>query len=165
MTHPHQGAHHLGHNHDDLQVPREVLIAIGIMLAVIVIMAGAVRLGWIAPSGNPELSRNAANIAPAVERQLLFADTQDGSVLITDAQTQNEVITIPYGESGFLRAIVRGMAKQRLAAGGTADQPFILTRWENGALSLRDPITGRSRELIGFGDNQTASFERILGEK
>lgn len=159
-----QGAHILGHNHEDLRVPREAIIAAGLLLALVVAMASAVSFGLIAPSGNPQLSRDAANVAPAQQRELLFADAADGSVMVTDAASGEEVLTIAYGESGFLRATVRGMAKSRLAAGGTPDQPFVLTRWDNGALSLSDPVSGRSRELIGFGENQSAAFDRLLEE-
>lgn len=162
---PSHGTHHLGHNHDNLKVPREAIIVAGIFLAFVVAMASAVSLGYIAPSGNPELSRSAANIAPAVQRRLLFADTANGGVMVTDANNGEQVLTIPYGDSGFLRATVRGIAKRRLAAGGTPNEPFVLTRWDNGALSLSDPVSGHSRELIGFGDNQTASFARLLEEQ
>ena len=166
MTHsphsPTHGSHHMGHNHEDLRIPREAIIAAGLFLAFVVAMASAVSLGYIAPSGNPELSRSAANVAPAQQRRLLFADTANGGVMVTDANNGEQVITIPYGDSGFLRATVRGMAKRRLAAGGTANEPFILTRWDNGALSISDPVSGHSREIIGFGDNQTASFARML---
>ena len=43
-----------------------------------------------------------------------------------------------------------------------AEPAFKLIRWENGALSLLDPTTGRDAEIYGFGPDHTKSFADML---
>lgn len=153
----------MSHAHDhDPTVPKEVLIAAGALLLVIIGLTGAVSFGLLPQEGNPELSRAAANIAPAQQRSLRFADRADGAVVVSDASTGETVKVIGYGEEGFTRATLRRLAKRRAQTGVGAQPPFTLTRWENGALSLRDPETGARAEIHGFGADHSAAFAEML---
>lgn len=153
----------MSHAHDhDPTVPREALIAIAAVLLAVMGLAGAVRLGIVPQSANPELSRAAANVAPAQQRNLRFADREDGAVLITDADTGETVKVIGFGEGGFARATMRRMAKRRMHEGIGPLPPFTLTRWQNGALSLSDPQTGETAEIHGFGADHSATFAEML---
>jgi putative photosynthetic complex assembly protein len=40
--------------------------------------------------------------------------------------------------------------------------PFTLTRWENGGLTLADPVTGRSVEVSSFGPDNRAVYANLL---
>ena len=91
-----------------------------------------------------------------------FIDRADGAVVVSDATSGETVTVVPFGQGGFLRATMRRMAKARIAAGIGAEPPFTLTRWENGALSLKDPATGRDAEIYGFGPDHTKSFADML---
>ncbi|WP_373490396.1 photosynthetic complex assembly protein PuhC [Parasphingorhabdus sp.] len=156
----------MSHAHDhDPTVPRGALIAAAILLLFTMALTGAVRLGWIPQSGDPQGSRTAQNIAPAQERELRFADRADGAVVVTDATTGETVMEIGYGEGGFVRATLRRMAKARAAAEIGPEPPFTLTLWENGALSLSDPETGREAEIHGFGSDHSATFAQMLKEE
>ena len=125
-------------------------------------MAGATRLGLIPHSADPVASRAAQNVASAQTRELRFADRADGAVVVSDASTGETVKIIEFGQGGFLRATMRRMAKARIAAGVGAAPPFKLTLWENGALSLSDPQTGRTAEIHGFGADHSKSFADML---
>ena len=149
------------HDHD-MTVPKEALIAAGALILFILCLTGAVSWGLLPQEGNPELSRAAANVVPAEERNLLFADRADGAVLVSDAETGELVKVIGFGEEGFTRATMRRLAKRRAAYGAGAEAPFTLTRWGNGALSLRDPETGETAELHGFGADHSSAFAEML---
>jgi putative photosynthetic complex assembly protein len=150
--------------HHDPTVPRGALIGAFAILLFTMAMAGAVRFGLIPQSANPTASRAAEHVAAAQTRELRFADRADGAVVVSDATTGETVKVIEFGQGGFLRATMRRMAKARVAAGIGAEPPFNLTRWENGALSLSDPETGRDAEIFGFGADHTKTFADMLKE-
>ncbi len=148
--------------HHDPIVPRGVLIGAGGLLLLTMAMTGAVSLGLMPKSAVPDASRAAQNVAPAQERSLRFADRDDGAVVVSDAASGATVKVIEFGQGGFVRATMRRMARARAAAGIGAEPPFTLVRWENGALQLRDPATGRTAELQGFGADHSRAFAEML---
>jgi putative photosynthetic complex assembly protein len=154
----------MSHVHHDPTVPRQALIAAAVLLSVTMALTGAVSMGWIAKSAVPEAGRAANGVAPAQTRLLRFADRADGAVVISDAASGAMVKVIPYGEGGFVRATLRRLAKVRRAAGIGQEPPIALIRWANGALSLRDPETGKVAEIHGFGPDHSRSFAEMLAE-
>jgi putative photosynthetic complex assembly protein len=82
--------------------------------------------------------------------------------VVSDATSGEEVQVVGFGQGGFLRATMRRLAKARIAAGSGSAPPFELTLWENGALSLRDPETGRDVEIHGFGADHSKIFADML---
>ncbi len=153
----------MSHAHDhDLTVPRPALVGTGMLLAAVIAYTGAVSFGVLPRSADPEQSRLATHVAPAQQRAIVFADRADGAVEVSDAQSGAVVLVVPYGEGGFVRATMRRMARARAAQGIGAEPPFILTRWDNGALSLRDPETGRTAEIYGFGADHVRAFAQML---
>jgi putative photosynthetic complex assembly protein len=150
------------HHHDDPTVPRGALIGIAVLLAGTMAFTGAVSMGWLPHSANPSASRAAQNVGVAEERMLRFADQPDGTVLISDASTGEAVTVIGFGKGGFVRATMHRLAKARKAVGIGAVPPFRLVRWDNGALSLIDPETGKQAEIYGFGSDHVRAFADML---
>ena len=148
--------------HHDPTVPRGALIGAAVLLLFVLALTGAVRFGFIPRAADPSLTRAAAQVMPAQERLLHFADRSDGAVVVRDALSGETVTVIAFGEGGFLRATMRRMAKARKAAGVGSEPAFKLVRWENGALSLLDPSTGRDAEIYGFGPDHTKGFADML---
>jgi putative photosynthetic complex assembly protein len=100
---------------------------------------------------------------PAVTRDLRFDDTPQGAIRISDATTGQTVTDLPPGEGGFVRATLRGFARERRAADAPGpESPFRLTAWSDGRLTLEDPATGRFVDLGAFGPTQVESFTSIL---
>jgi putative photosynthetic complex assembly protein len=149
------------HHHDEV-IPPAVIKMAGALLLATLALTGAVTMGWLPQSGNPVASRAAANVEVVQERQLRFADRADGAVVISDAASGQTVKVIAFGEGGFVRATLRRMAKARAAKGIGAEPSFTLARWENGALSLTDPETGREAEIHGFGADHSRAFAEML---
>jgi putative photosynthetic complex assembly protein len=148
--------------HHDPTVPRAALIGVAGVLLFTMAMTGATRFGLLPHSADPVASRAAQNVAPAKTRELRFADRADGAVVVSDATTGVTVKVVEFGQGGFLRATMRRMAKARMAAGIGAQPPFKLVLWENGALSLSDPETGRVAEIQGFGADHSRIFAEML---
>ncbi len=148
--------------HHDPTVPRGALIGAAALLLGTMAMTGAVSLGLMPKSAVPDASRAAQNVAPAKERLLRFADRADGAVVVSDAASGATVKIIGFGQGGFVRATMRRMARARTAAGIGAEPPFTLVRWDNGALQLRDPATGRTAEIQGFGADHSRAFAEML---
>ena len=66
------------------------------------------------------------------------------------------------GEQGFIRGILRSMARQRRGEGLSAAQPFHLVAWADGRITLDDPATGERIELEAFGPTNAAVFATLL---
>lgn len=95
-------------------------------------------------------------------RNLYFHDAEGGRVIVKDANDQSTVAVITIGEDGFMRSVMRGLARQRIASGFDDSEPFELTSWNLGYLSLNDPVTGRFIELTAFGPDNAGAFARLL---
>jgi putative photosynthetic complex assembly protein len=68
----------------------------------------------------------------------------------------------PGSNSGFIRGVMRGLARDRHLRGLDGSIPFRLTLWQNQDLALQDLATGRMIELNGFGDTNRAAFISLL---
>ena len=95
-------------------------------------------------------------------RDLRFADRADGAVLVYDVADGQLTYTLPPGTNGFVRGVLRGLVRERRADHIGAAQPFRLTRWADGRLSLDDPSTGRHVDLEVFGITNAGAFAEIL---
>lgn len=148
--------------HHDPTVPRGALIGAATVLLFTMAVTGAVSFGFIPQSADPTASRAADNVKPEQTRELRFVDRADGAVVISDAVSGDVVKVIEFGQGGFLRATMRRLAKVRKASNIGAEPAFELTLWENGALSLKDPETGREIEIHGFGADHSKVFADML---
>ncbi len=70
---------------------------------------------------------------------------------------------LPHGvNNGFIRGVLRGMARDRKLRDIGPAAPFTLTLFSDDALTLADPATGRSIELGSFGPTNRQSFADLL---
>ncbi len=135
--------------------PRGPLIAAGVLLTTVILTAAlGHRIGSSAPPA-------AASLAA---RDLRFEDRADGAVAILDARDGRQVDVAAAGTNGFLRATMRGLARERVLRGveGRSGAPFRLTAWSDGRVTLDDPSTGRHVELEAFGHTNEEAFARLL---
>lgn len=144
-------------------VPRGAILAASLFVLSTIAMTGAVQAGLIASPPEASEARAAAGTPAIADRLLLFADMPDGTVRISNAATGAPVATLVREDGGFIRGVMRGLARERRMHGVGAAAPFRLTLWDDGALSLTDPETGRIVELNGFGPSNRGAFLRLLG--
>ncbi len=93
---------------------------------------------------------------------LHFADRGDGAVVISEARSGRVVDVISPGTNGFLRSVMRGLARDRKRQDLGAEPAFRLTRWSDGRLSLEDEATGRRIDLGAFGPTNAGVFAHVL---
>lgn len=111
----------------------------------------------------------AVHSATRVERDLRFVehrsggvDTSAGGIDVIDARTGGKIDELRPGADGFIRATLRGLARERLRRGLGPEVPFRLALHVDGRLTLEDPATERTIELEAFGPTNFGAFARLL---
>ncbi len=138
--------------------PRSVLIGFAVVVVGSITIAGIGR--------HTGIYDDTPKSTPVVVRDLLFHDEPDGSVQVFDVlYPQAPIEVVAPATNGFLRATVRGLARQRLRQDEGPEQPFRLTEWADGRLTLEDPVTHRKVEMEAFGITNEEAFARIIKAK
>ncbi len=151
------------HADHDPTVPRGALIAAAGMILLTLFAVASVRFGLVPAAGDPAAVRTEEHARQLTVRDIVFMDTADGSVAIRDAASGVTRIAVPAGSKiGFIRGVMRGLARARHMRQIDKSLPFRLTRWSNGNLTLVDPQTGQTVELGSFGPTNRAAFEALL---
>jgi putative photosynthetic complex assembly protein len=144
-------------------VPRSALILAGTLVAFAFTLTAGMRIAHVAPAASPALLRSAEHIAPVRSRDLRFVDQADRGVRIEDVGTgRTASVIVPGQQTGFIRGVMRGLARERRMRGIGSAPAFTLTRWQDGELTLTDTATGRSIELNAFGTTNRAAFAALL---
>src|SRR5262245_28470264 len=139
--------------HGDRPVPRAALLGAAALICTSMLLAAVARQENV---GVTKIQPS----TPVTTRTLRFEDRNDGSVLVRDADN-GVVSSIDPGTNGFLRSVLRGLARERRRSAIDAAPPFVLTRWADGRLSLDDPATGRHVDLEVFGPTNAAVFAAL----
>lgn len=150
------------HSHADM-LPRGTLIIAGALVLFAFTATAVVRVAAIPPAASPVTLRGANHIALIESRNLRFIDRADGAVVILDTDKGGTASVIEPGQqTGFIRGVMRGLARERRMRGIGEQAPFNLSLWRDGELSLTDSVSGRSIELTAFGSTNRASFLALL---
>ncbi len=151
------------HSHENT-VPRPALAMAGALVALSLLLTTAVTLGFMEREAVPQAARAEASVAPVETRALRFADAENGTVRVTDAESGELVLLVEQDtqSGGFIRGVMRGLARERRMHGIGAEPHFELTLWQDGSLSLHDTATKRDVELGGFGADNRAVFIGLL---
>jgi len=142
---------------DKKPFPRGALIGAGLLVGFALAVTAGARLAGIGALYEPEPD------AAAIE--LVFADREDGAVVVRDAASGEELAVFVSGEGGFVRGVMRGLARQRQLQGLGPDAPFRLLRLPDGRLWLEDPATGEQVYLNAFGPDNFALFASIVSDE
>jgi putative photosynthetic complex assembly protein len=97
-----------------------------------------------------------------VMRDLRFSDRVDGGVEVTDAANGAVVAELEPNSNNFVRALMRGLVRQRVREAQGPETPFRLTAYEDGDLTLEDPVTRRTVALAAFGPTNAEAFVKLL---
>jgi putative photosynthetic complex assembly protein len=150
------------HSHADM-LPKGTLITAGALVLFAFTITATMRIAHVPASASPVAMRYANHMVPVASRNLRFIDRADGAVVIQDADKgDNASIIEPGQKTGFIRGVMRGLARERRMSGIGDQPPFNLSLWRDGELSLTDSATGRSIELTAFGSTNRASFLVLL---
>jgi putative photosynthetic complex assembly protein len=127
--------------------------AIGVLLVVLLASLALLRLDGFEPAVEPG--------AVLRERALRFADENDGAVRVID-HPSGRTLDVMRGEQGFLRGVLRGLARDRRQQAIGTEPPYLLSLHDDGRLLISDPATGQRIDLASFGPDNAAVFARWL---
>jgi len=130
-------------------------IGLVIFAALVMVVIG---VGSFMNSGALERQADASVL---VQKNLYFRDLPDGSVGVISANN-GEVIAQVTGQAGFVRGILRAMARERRIRQITSDDAFLLISHSDGRLTLVDPATQNRINLESFGKDNAAEFAAFL---
>jgi putative photosynthetic complex assembly protein len=138
--------------------PRGALIAAAALVGFSLVSTAAVRLVRLnSPAPAPVIAP-----APALSADLLFNDRADGAIVVLTTGDRRLVATLKPGTNGFVRGVMRGLARDRISRHIGEAPPFRLTQAHDGQLSLQDTATGRLIDLESFGVSNRAAFLDLL---
>ncbi len=137
-------------------IPKPALVGVALLVGfTLLAVVGGKELD-VGTIKNPEA-------AVAVTRELRFEDRADGALLVLEGPDDALVYLIEPGtNSGFVRGVLRGFARERHRSGVGIEPPFLLSALVDGRMFLEDPETGRKVPLDGFGRTNAEAFARIL---
>lgn len=139
----------------DNRFPKGALVGAAGLVLLSLVAASLGRLAGVGTVSLPDV--------PAVEsRDLRFEDQPDGGIAVYDAELGRLVYDVEPGTNGFIRGVLRGLARGRKLDGLTVEPPFRMTHWADGRLSIEDPLTRRWIDLGAFGPTNADSFARIF---
>jgi putative photosynthetic complex assembly protein len=144
----------------DPSVPRPVLIAIGLLLAATFALVATVRL--TADPNAPDAYASIATEPIQAEVSLLFRDRADGAVVGVDPETGETLAVVAPETGGFVRGVMRGLARERRKFGIGADVPFRLVLQGDGDFYLQDRATRTAIDLRAFGPTNMQAFAVML---
>jgi putative photosynthetic complex assembly protein len=148
------------HHHEDIRVPRGALIGAGLLILFTITTVGYFRI-----TGQEPTAQVASSVEVLSTRELKFEDGDNGSVVVYEAHSDGEdqvIHVVPSGEGGFIRGVLRSLARARNASGISRDHPFLLELHTSGTLVLEDPQTGQRIDLQAFGPSNIAAFRALL---
>jgi putative photosynthetic complex assembly protein len=142
----------------DRRFPRGALYGAAALIGLALVSSGLARVSGVGRTHAPESVSVAA-------RDLRFEDRSDGAVAIYEAASGRVVDMISPGTNGFLRGVMRGLARDRRQQHIGPEAPFRLTRWRDGRVSIEDSATHQRIELSSFGPTNAAAFARLLHDR
>jgi len=135
--------------------PLGALLGAAALIGFSLIAVTSVRVFGLGRSESPPL--------PAVESvDLRFEDRAGGAVAIYEGTGDRVVDVLSPGSGGFVRGVLRALARERRSHGGGKAMPFRLSKRQDGRLTLEDPTTGRLIDLKAFGPTNAEAFARLL---
>lgn len=137
-----------------------VLIAAGSLILLTMAAVAIFRLADLEP-----VAQVPAPDQTIQSRVLRFEDSREGTVIIyelIDGAPDRVVHVVEPGEGGFIRGVLRSLARSRRASGIGREHPFHLMLQANGNLLLEDPLTDQRIYLQAFGPTNIESFKALL---
>ena len=140
---------------DDELVPR-ILIR-----AVLALLLAVLSLVTIAVLTDRPLESTPPQGEILTERAIFLSGDASGAALVLDANG-SVLADFPADKGGFVAGIERVIVRERLKIGADATAPVMLRLREGNRLSIHDPETDWSAELMGFGADNLRTFARLL---
>lgn len=141
---------------DREEFPRAALLGAGLLIAVNLVLVGAVQISKIGAPPRPDPVW--ADAEPVEARALRF----DGDRVV-DADSGRLVAELGPTD-GFVRTVIETFAFERDKHGLATAPVFRLTRWADGRWSIEDVETDTRINLGAFGEANKSAFYKLLDE-
>jgi putative photosynthetic complex assembly protein len=138
-------------------VPRILVRGMFALVVACLVLVSAARL-----TGRP-LEATPADAPVIAERAIFLSGDVSGAARVLD-MTGTVIADFPSDKGGFVAGIERVIDRERAKARKPAQGPVLLQLRAGNRLSIFDPSTGWSAELMGFGADNTRSFARLLDQ-
>ena len=136
-----------------IQMQNYIALIIVSLLAVVVLL-----IGNFVQSGKLEHQADASIVA---KKMLHFRDLPSGAVGVISADN-GQMIAQVEGQAGFVRGILRALARDRRIRQISSDDAFELISRTDGRLTLIDLATNNRIDLESFGKDNAAEFATFL---
>ena len=136
-------------------VPRILVRAMfGLVMLCLILVSAHV---W---TGQPKVSVPPQS-AVKMEKVLFLQGDMSGAARVVGVDG-NVIADLSPEEGGFLSGVWRVLQRERTNARLPLDGPVVVTAYENGRMSVSDPTSGWSADLMGFGQDNAAAFAKLL---
>jgi putative photosynthetic complex assembly protein len=146
---------------EEIRVPTGALIGAGLLILSVVGLAVFAKV-TNADRGGPRLEPITQAVAA---RDLIFkTDPRNASAEmdVLDASTGQSIRHFGPTEGGFVRGSLRGLARLRTTQGISPEEPYRLTEWPGGRMTLQDRRTGMIVEVNAFGLSSVEGYRALL---
>ncbi|MBU3582958.1 photosynthetic complex assembly protein PuhC [Polynucleobacter sp. 15G-AUS-farblos] len=135
------------------QMQNYIALFIASLLAVVVLL--------VATYDRSEKLEQQTDTQVIAKRILHFRDLPNGSVGVISAES-GQMIAEVEGQAGFIRGILRALARDRRIRQISSDDAFELVSRPDGRLTLTDLATKNRIDLESFGKDNAAEFAAFL---
>lgn len=146
---------HDHHHHEDKELPKPVLYAAGGLMIFSLAVAFIGKAAGVGEKAMPVST-------PVARLEVVFEDLRMDGLEVREASRGELIGRVAHGRDGFIRGVLRGLNRERRLENLPKEAPFVLTQWADGRISILDPSTSRSVELVGFGRTNFETFARVL---
>jgi putative photosynthetic complex assembly protein len=98
-----------------------------------------------------------------LSRTVFLSGQLSGAAKVMDANG-NLIADLSADEGGFIAGVARVLDRERAKHKKPLDGAVIVTLGANGRLSITDPSTGWSADLMGFGADNAKAFAKLLAQ-
>lgn len=148
-------AHPVPASKDKELIPRMMVRAMMGLVLVCLAIVSLARITDTPPIATPPEGQIVAS------RDVLLHVSTSGSATVQD--TDGDVIAeLSPEEGGFIAGVGRVVERERLKNRVPLDGPVTLIWQDTGRISIQDPSTGWSADLMGFGADNARAFARLL---
>jgi putative photosynthetic complex assembly protein len=138
-------------------IPRRMVMAMfGLVMAVLALVTYARLTDRPVISTPPE-----GNVVH--ERSFFLDGDMSGAVTVT-APDGTLIADLGPEKGGFISGVWRVIERERTKHRAAMDGPVTVMRHDTGRISIHDPSTGWSADLMGFGADNAKAFARLLAQ-
>jgi len=138
-------------------VNKALLLGSAAIAALLVIVIGTSFFDKFG-GGDADASRR-----PVASRTVVFRDVPAGGIAVYDQGAAAPFQVLDRDKNSFMASALRILTQVRQNRYNVSgDTPFVITQWNDGALTLTDPSNGESLELAAYGKKNADTFAQLL---